>query len=42
MRDAGDPDKAAYCAVDRLLDRYIECADYGLTLLPEDDEWGDQ
>jgi hypothetical protein len=28
-------------AIDTLLDRYRECADYGLTLRPEDDEAGD-
>ena len=30
-----------WLAVDALLDRYRECADYGLTLRPEDDEGGD-
>lgn len=28
-------------AVDGLLNRYRECADYGLTLRPEDDDHGD-
>ena len=28
-------------AIDRLLDHYRECADYGLSLLPEDDGKGD-
>lgn len=45
MRDRYDPDAAVlrhpYVIVDRLLDRYRECSDYGLTLRPEDDELGD-
>lgn len=41
MRDFLPPDSEQYQAVDRLLDRYRECSDYGLTLLPEDDERGD-
>lgn len=31
----------SWLPLDRLLDRYRECADYGLTLRPEDDGAGD-
>jgi hypothetical protein len=42
MRDAyPEGDATARFAVDRLLDRYRECADHGLTLRLEDDERGD-
>lgn len=44
-RDALDPrnatDNIAWMTIDRLLERYCECADYGLTLRPEDDTEGD-
>lgn len=34
-------ERPEFHALDSLLDRYRECADYGLTLRPEDDEQGD-
>lgn len=36
-----DTQPTSWAAIDDLLDRYRECADYGLTLRPEDDERGD-
>lgn len=46
MRDGSDGHPGlgpgiTHDAIDGLLDRYRECADYGLTLRPEDDERGD-
>ena len=33
--------RACYEAINEMLNRYRECADYGLTLRPEDDKHGD-
>jgi hypothetical protein len=45
MRDAvpmgGEEEAWMAGGLDRLLDRYRKCADYGLTLRPEDDGRGD-
>lgn len=40
-RQLGNGEEAAYLAIDKMLDRYRECADYGLTLRPADKEAGD-
>lgn len=34
-------ERPEFRAIDWMLDRYRECADYGLSLRPEDDERGD-
>ncbi len=41
MRDRNSSHPEYPHAIDGLLDRYRECADYGLTLRPEDDSLGD-
>jgi hypothetical protein len=44
MRDRwprGTSGPGPFEAIARVLDRYCECADYGLSLRPEDDEAGD-
>ena len=44
MRDKvqGDySEHTAYQVIEKLLTRYRECSDYGLTLRPEDDSLGD-
>lgn len=41
MTGGGEITSPVWRAVDDLLNRYRECADYGLSLRPEDDEHGD-